>query len=54
MPQTSAQAAFQRSTAIVGVGETAYLRRSDREEWDLALEAVRAAEVRAAREDADR
>ncbi|MEZ4333681.1 MAG: lipid-transfer protein [Myxococcota bacterium] len=39
--QTVGPSGFARRAAIVGVGQTAYLRRSDRDEWDLALEAVR-------------
>jgi acetyl-CoA acetyltransferase len=43
MSAPSSLPSFARSAAIAGIGQTAYLRRSDREEWDLALEAVRAA-----------
>lgn len=43
MSSRSAPPSFARSVAIAGVGQTAYLRRSEREEWDLALEAVREA-----------
>jgi acetyl-CoA acetyltransferase len=34
---------LSRRAAIVGIGQTEYLRRSEREEWDLALEAARRA-----------
>ena len=43
MPHPLPNDSFLRSTAIIGIGQTAYLRRSDRQEWDLALEAVKAA-----------
>ena len=43
MPSDPQVSGFRRRTAIVGIGQTEYLRRSDREEWDLALEAVRRA-----------
>jgi len=43
MPSASPTFGFARRAAVVGIGETAYERRSEREEWDLALEAVRKA-----------
>ena len=34
---------FRRRAAIIGVGQTAFTRKSDRSEWELALEAILAA-----------
>ncbi len=41
MPSYPQVLGFARRTAIVGIGQTEYLRKSEREEWALALEAVR-------------